>query len=357
MVESYNEILTGMENAYKDTTGYKPDENSDTGIRMRVLAGEVFNLTSQLEWLKKQMFPTTAEGIYLDYHAEERGITRKSAVKATGYVTFAMAYVITEDVIIPKGTVVATDDDVPLRFISTQERMIRAGTVNVVVPVEAEKGGKEYNVATGKIVCAVTAVQNIIQIINLSPMTGGADVESDDRLRNRILYLHYHHNNSTNTAFYKNLAESVEGVYSAGVIPKNRGVGTVDVYISRHGEDAGTLLINSVQELLTKEREVNVNVQVRTATKSSANIHLYLDVEEKYDFEEVKRDVEVMATDYVNSLGVGNPFYLSKLGVLIQQVQGVKGFIYDMDDSYDLLVSKKMYPAMGSITIERRVET
>ena len=75
-MESYNNILARMNNAYKDTTGYTPDEYSDTGIRMRILAGEVFNLCSNIDWLKKQLFATTAEGEYLDYHAEERGLKR-----------------------------------------------------------------------------------------------------------------------------------------------------------------------------------------------------------------------------------------------------------------------------------------
>lgn len=356
-METYDNILKGMENTYKEHTGFVPDENSDTGIRMRVLAGEVFNLGSQLDWLKKQMFAPTAEGVYLDYHAEERGIERKKAVKARGYVTFAIEYTINEDVIVPKGTVVSTDDEVPLRYITLQQGTIKKGSVNVTVPVEAEKGGKDYNVAIGKIICAVTSLQNIIQVYNMSPALGGTDEESDESLRERILYLHYHHNNGTNTAYYKNLAESVEGVYSAGVIPKARGAGTVDVYISRYASDASTDLVNEVQELISREREVNVNVQVRTATKSNATIHLYLDVEEKYDFETVRENVIFMATEYVNGLGVGNPFYLSKLGVLIQQVEGVKGFIYDMDDSYNLLVSQKVYPVMGSITVERRPVT
>lgn len=87
-VVDYNEILTTMENAYKEKTGFVPDEYSDQGIKFRILAGELFNFSSQLDFLEKQMFPTTATGKYLDYHCAERGVTRKQGAKATGSVFF-----------------------------------------------------------------------------------------------------------------------------------------------------------------------------------------------------------------------------------------------------------------------------
>ncbi len=356
-MESYNNILARMNNAYKDTTGYTPDEYSDTGIRMRILAGEVFNLCSNIDWLKKQLFATTAEGEYLDYHAEERGLKRKEALKACGYVSFAMEYTINTDTIIPKGTVVSTDDDIPLRFITTAQGVIKAGSVHVEIPVVAEYGGKKYNVATGTVVCAITSVQNIIQVYNKEPMQGGADEENDEKLRERILYIHNHHNNSTNTAYYRSIAEGVSGVYSAGVIPKNRGVGTVDVFINSQSGDASTELIEKVQSVFSTEREVNVNVLVRTATKTNIVVHIYLDVEENYSFDEVKAEIESVSYEYINSLGVGNSFYLSNLAVIIKNIEGVKGFIYDFDDSYDVLVNPNVYPYLYKITVDNREDS
>lgn len=355
-MESYNSILSRMENEYKETTGYIPDEYSDTGIRMRILAGEVFNLCSNIQWLKNQLFATTAQNEYLDYHAEERGLKRKHSLKAKGEVLFALEYTINSDVLIPKGTVVSTSDETPLRFITTRDGVIKSGSVNVKVPVEAEYGGKKYNVATGKIDCANTAVQNVILIYNPAPITGGSDEENDEKLRERLLYIHNHHNNSTNTAYYKNLAHSVPGVYSVGVIPKERGVGTINVYINREGQDASTELIDQVQQLLSTEREVNVNVQVRSATRTNVNVHIYLDIMENYSFDDVKHNVEVVAKEYVDSLGIGNSMYLSNLAIAIRGVEGVKGFFYDYEDSYDVIVTQKIYPILASILVERREE-
>lgn len=68
--------------------GYVPDDASDIGIRMKTLAGEIFSLESSLDFLKRQMFPTTATGEYLDKHAEMRGLKRKPAIKASGKLMF-----------------------------------------------------------------------------------------------------------------------------------------------------------------------------------------------------------------------------------------------------------------------------
>lgn len=53
-VVDYNEILTTMENAYKEKTGFVPDEYSDQGIKFRILAGELFNFSSQLDFWKSK---------------------------------------------------------------------------------------------------------------------------------------------------------------------------------------------------------------------------------------------------------------------------------------------------------------
>lgn len=69
---TYDEIYNKMKAEYILQSRYEFDEASDCAIRMRVLAGEIFNAVSNAEWLKKQMFISTASGEYLDYFASQR---------------------------------------------------------------------------------------------------------------------------------------------------------------------------------------------------------------------------------------------------------------------------------------------
>ena len=85
---TYDEIYNRMKSEFSAKSKYDFDEASDAAIRMRVLAGEIFNAMTNIEWLKNQMFVATASGEYLDYFASQRGLERKQAQKAQGEITF-----------------------------------------------------------------------------------------------------------------------------------------------------------------------------------------------------------------------------------------------------------------------------
>ena len=72
-----------MRETFSDKAGFSPDDASDIGIRLKVLAGEIYSACSQAEFLKRQAFPQTAEGDFLDLHARQRGISRKPAIPSS----------------------------------------------------------------------------------------------------------------------------------------------------------------------------------------------------------------------------------------------------------------------------------
>ena len=67
-----------MLDTYEEESGFRPNNESDIMIRLRVLAGEVYRERVYAEYIMRQMFPTTAEGEYLDAHAQQRGLSRKN---------------------------------------------------------------------------------------------------------------------------------------------------------------------------------------------------------------------------------------------------------------------------------------
>ena len=107
-MQTYDEILNKMTEKYTELSGISPSESSDIGIRLRVLAGEIYSNITNTQWLKRQMFISTADGEYLDMHAAQRGIERRDATCSEGYVTFSVNEARVESISIPKGTVVAT---------------------------------------------------------------------------------------------------------------------------------------------------------------------------------------------------------------------------------------------------------
>ena len=71
-MNSYEEILQRMEEAYEQKSGCKVADVSEVGLRMRVLAGELYRLETSLDWLERQAFPQTASGEQLDLHGAQR---------------------------------------------------------------------------------------------------------------------------------------------------------------------------------------------------------------------------------------------------------------------------------------------
>ena len=119
MSKSYSEILTTMQETFSTLTGMQADDASDIGIRMKVLAGEVYSCYGYLDWIKRQMFAQTATGEQLDLHANQRGLARKAAAPAYGSHTFSMEEALWYDVDIPVGTVCAVSGQHALRYETT----------------------------------------------------------------------------------------------------------------------------------------------------------------------------------------------------------------------------------------------
>ena len=76
--------LTAMRTRYRQLTGSDPGQDSDIGIRLALLAGQLDLLEEELAAVRTAMDPETAAGAALDRHAAARGLTRRAAVGAAG---------------------------------------------------------------------------------------------------------------------------------------------------------------------------------------------------------------------------------------------------------------------------------
>ena len=83
-MKEWTEIYEQMRGTFAQRAGFVPSEGCDSAVRLYALAAELQSLLMQADWVLDQSFPQTAQGTYLDYHAETRGITRAAAEKAVG---------------------------------------------------------------------------------------------------------------------------------------------------------------------------------------------------------------------------------------------------------------------------------
>ncbi len=353
-MRSYDEILAQMQARYTELTGTEADKASDIGIRLKVLAAEVHSLSAELNWLKAQMFPDTAQGEYLDLHAAQRGLERKSGVKATGDVDFYIAREVNYDIEIPAGTVCAASGDTPIKFETTDSAVITAGHLSANAPISALEPGAAGNVMQQRINVLVTPIAEVVRVQNDYATEDGTDPESDEQLRARIIDSYINIPNGTNKAYYISQALSVEGVAKVGVIPRGRGDGTVDVYIAREDGTAPSSLIAEVKEKLQQAREINVDVDVKALRTVTCPVHMLMETKTGYEFLEVKLACENAIRSYFRMLGGGESVYLSDIGEVVAHVEGVKNYSFVREAMYDINISGNCVAKCGVVNIVRR---
>ncbi len=323
-----------MKARYKRESGAEFDEAGDIAIRLKVLAGEVYNMQTHMEWLRRQLFPSTATGVFLDRFAQQRGLERRPAIKAAGQLTFRVNETKNYSLAIPRGTAVSTDTDSPVRLYTTEEGEIEAGSYSVTIPAEAEIAGYRGNIKINTAVVPVSVPAEIDSVTNYSTFKGGANEESDTTLRARILESYVNQPNGMNASYYTALATSVEGVSKAGVVGKARGAGTVNIYVASTDGSITNDKLREVQQVVENERELNVDVLVAAGGGIYYDLYVTVTAKAGYEAQEVIAKCTDAFEDYLSSLPMGGKLYLPNLGKYLLDTGCIETYEFNpiMDD-------------------------
>lgn len=153
---------------------------SNLAVIRKVLAQAFRGVELRLEWLHRQRFVSLCEAEYLDLHATDEGLARLPALYASGAV---MMITVPGTVILPLTELTHGS----ITYITMAE--ITATTTVTSVQVRATEPGVTGNVDPGATLTLTEATVGV-GTVTVSPtgIVGGAEVESDDSLRERILY-------------------------------------------------------------------------------------------------------------------------------------------------------------------------
>lgn len=325
-METYDEILTRMKQAFAQQAGYEVEKTSDLEVRLQVLAGEIYSALTHAKWLKEQAFPQTATGNYLTMHGTQRGLERKGAQAAVGALTFAVTNAMPYDLPIPLGTVCAVDKESTVRYITTQEATLKANTVSIVVKAAAKDGGRDGNTAANTVQIMITNPPGIKTVTNAEPFVGGVDAEDDRGFRSRLFKSYENISNGTNGAFYREFAMQHPAVASVGVASKESGVGTVAVYVATRGSLPADEVIAQLQEQFNQAREINVSVTVKPAVKVSVSITMQMKPAPNYTFEQAKDICTTVVDKYLEHLNVGGTIRISEMCKLMLETGAILNY-------------------------------
>ena len=331
-MKEWTEIYEQMRGTFAQRAGFVPSEGCDSAVRLYALAAELQSLLMQADWVLDQSFPQTAQGMYLDYHAETRGITRAAAEKAVGTLRFAAADKVTAACLIEKGTVCMTAEGV--RFETTEDAAIAVGSQWADVPAQAEKAGAGGNVIAGTVTLLSAMPVGVVQCTNPAAFSGGCDAESDEALRGRVLASYQRLPNGANAAYYEQEAMRYPGVAAAKAVGRARGIGTVNVVIATHAGVPDAALLAAVE-----------TVAVTAALKAAPG----------YTFAEAKAGAQSALEALFTGELLGKSVTTARLLTLLCGVEGVEN-VHLTAPAADVAVGSTELPMLGTVTISELTE-
>ncbi len=352
-MKEWTEIYEQMRGTFAQRAGFVPSEGCDSAVRLYALAAELQSLLMQADWVLDQSFPQTAQGMYLDYHAETRGITRGAAEKAAGTLRFAAADKVTAACPIEKGTVCMTAEGV--RFETTEDAAIAVGSQWVDVPAQAAEAGAGGNVIAGTVTLLSAMPVGVVQCTNPAAFSGGCDAESDEALRGRVLASYQRLPNGANAAYYEQEAMRYPGVAAAKAVGRARGIGTVNVVIATHAGVPDAALLAAVETDLQKKREIAVDVKVLAPAVETVAVTAALKAAPGYTFAEAKAGAQSALEALFTGGLLGKSVTTARLLTLLCGVEGVEN-VHLTAPAADVAVGSTELPMLGTVTISELTE-
>lgn len=243
-------------------------------------------------------FAETTEGYWLDLRAGEFGVTRKPAAKAEGSVVLTGP----ADTLVPVDTLLMTDDEEPVYFLTKDEVVLTGGTATVVA--EAQIGGADGNISAGRITTLAPGdLYGVVTATNSLAFSGGTDEESDEELLGRLKDRVQKPATSGNANHYIQWAKEVVGVSDAKVYPLWNGPGTVKVVLlSSDRKTPNQTVIDAATTYIESVRPFGATVTVAGVVEVPINVTVTLTLQAGGDLVAIKAEFEQALTDYLEEL-------------------------------------------------------
>lgn len=309
----------------------------------------------------KIMFPQFAYGEWLDLHAKNIGLTRKSPNKAYGVLSIT-GIPGTEIPIGFRFAAPAVGDNPAIEFTANETVYIDSkGKANV--SITAVEAGIIGNIAENTIVIMSSPISGVVSITNQEHTTGGTEEENDDSLRERIL----EYNQNIDASFvgcdadYIRWAKEVDGVGAAFVIPEwdlDVPNSVKVVVLDANGEPANEAIVNAVYNYIMSpgdrvERKAPIGAIVTVSSPALliVNISFKLVCEVNYNptfvIEQFKKNLQ---TYYVEAKEESKVKY-SRVGAVLSKTVGV-GDYFDLKingSTLNIEIKEDEYPITGEV--------
>lgn len=206
------------------------DRASPHRMELYAAAAQLYHALQYIDRAGKQNLLRYSYSSFLNHLAAFKGLSREPATAASTTLRFTLSAARGAAIGIPVGTR-ATVPDRSVYFETTQYAEIPAGVMTADVPASCTVIGDAGNhLAVGELSKLVDPIPYMTSVSNITVTAGGAEVESDDHLAERIYLFPGSYSTAGPEANYKYHAKKFNVNVGDVVVVSDQAAGTVDLY-------------------------------------------------------------------------------------------------------------------------------
>ena len=246
------EMVADYESFISEATGQTVTLERSSVHRMELYAAaaQIYQAMQYIDRQGKQSILKYSYSDFLDNLAIFKGVTRNPATPATTTLRFTLSAERDTATGIPQGTRVSTAG--AIYFATDVYAEIPAGSTTVDVPATCTVAGTDGNgFAAGELATIEDPIPYVASVSNTTATEGGAEIESDDDLAERVFLAPGAYSTAGPEDGYLYHAKAYSAAIGDVVATSNQAAGTVDiVFIMADGSTPGEEMIEGLEGYL-----------------------------------------------------------------------------------------------------------
>jgi uncharacterized phage protein gp47/JayE len=304
------------------------------------------------------MRASTSSGADLDSWVNDFGLSRLSAIAASGLVNFSR-FSSTIQAVIPIGVSVQTSDGTQTYTVvldtnntaysaSLNAYVLATGVPSINLLVVASAAGAAGNAQAGNINTLTTPITGVDTVTNALTFINGVDAESDTALRARFISFVASLSKATKSAVGYAITSLQQGItytlvenldYSGNV--KN---GYFYVVVDDGTGSPTSTLLNTVANAIETVRPLAVTFGVFPPVVIPVTVSMTLTIANGYNVADTKANAQAAIQSYINSLALGQPLTYTRISqIAYDSSDGIINVsnITLNDGAFDIAVTNK----------------
>ena len=297
------QMVRDYQDRYKEITGKDVvlDRADPMSLILYALSIQVYQALLYVDKTGKQDLLKYSYGAYLDNLAAMKGIAREQAKPSRAMIRFTLSGIRPSTVEIPEGTRVTNGE---VYFQTESHAEIPSGESSVDVAAECMTSGVTgNNLEVGEINILVDPVPYVAKVANTEPTTGGADIEDDDTLKDRIYIAPSKYSVAGPEESYRYWVKTYNSNISDVLIYSDDPVDVVIEFIMNDGELPSESMLLGVQKFLSDEQirplTDRVTVKAPETVEYKVNAKYFVNQSDLKKVDTIKTAVNAAVDDYI----------------------------------------------------------